>query len=98
MDHADILIDYIKSRGIQMSTDDYTQFLSVRAGFFVGVIRAWITNGKKETPEQVSETISRQHDNVVNSKLLTSAHHASHHIDALHLRHPERKRGAPFSD
>lgn len=70
VDHADILIDYIKNRGVHMSTDDYTYFISVRAGFFVGLIRAWIYNGKKETPEQVSEIVSRQHDDVVNAKLM----------------------------
>lgn len=46
VDNADILMDYVRERGVQMSTDDYTYFISVRAGFFVGVIRAWITGGK----------------------------------------------------
>lgn len=70
VDNADILMDYVRARGVQMSTDDYTYFISVRAGFFVGVIRAWIVGGKKETPEQVSEIVRRQHDDVVNAKLM----------------------------
>ena len=70
VDNANILIDYLKMRGVSMSTDDFTYFISVRAGFFVGIIRAWIVNGKKETPEQVSNIILRQHEDVINARLI----------------------------
>jgi hypothetical protein len=53
-----------------MSTDNYEYFISVRAGFFVGIIRAWIMTGKKQTPEELSGIIRRQHDDVVKSGLL----------------------------
>ena len=39
VDNADIIMDFLKKKGIVMDTEDYTYFISVRAGFFVGMIR-----------------------------------------------------------
>jgi AcrR family transcriptional regulator len=68
--NADILMDFLKEHGISMDTEDYTYFISVRAGFFVGMIRGWMENGRKQTPEELAQIISRQHDNVVQNGLL----------------------------
>lgn len=70
VDNAGILMDYLKERGLPMDTRDYTYFISVRAGFFTGIIRGWIKNGRKETPEELTEIIRRQHDDVMRSGLL----------------------------
>lgn len=68
--NADIVMNFLKEKGTDMDTKDYTYFISVRAGFFVGIIRGWMQNGCQESPEEVSEIIRRQHDDVVHSGLL----------------------------
>jgi AcrR family transcriptional regulator len=70
VNNAQIVVDFLKEKKIAMSTDNYEFFISVRAGFFVGIIRAWIATGKKQSPEELSAIIRRQHDDVVNSGLL----------------------------
>jgi AcrR family transcriptional regulator len=70
VDNADIIMDFLKKKGIVMDTEDYTYFISVRAGFFVGMIRGWMENGRKQTPDEITEIISRQHENVVQNGLL----------------------------
>ncbi|MGN0709747.1 MAG: TetR/AcrR family transcriptional regulator [Anaerovoracaceae bacterium] len=70
VNNAPILMDFLKEKNVPMSTDNYEYFISVRAGFFVGIIRAWIMTGKKQTPEELSGIIRRQHDDVVKSGLL----------------------------
>lgn len=70
VNNAGIIIDFLEAKQIPMSTDNYEFFISVRAGFFVGIIRAWIRTGRKQTPEELSKIIRSQHDDVVNSGLL----------------------------
>ncbi|MEE8886537.1 MAG: TetR/AcrR family transcriptional regulator [Eubacteriales bacterium] len=70
VNNAGIIMDYLKEHGIVMDTEDYTYFISVRAGFFVGIIRGWMENGRKQTPDEITQIISRQHDNVVQNGLL----------------------------
>jgi hypothetical protein len=70
INNADIIMDYLKTKGINMNTEDYTYFISVRAGFFLGMIRGWMKNGQKQTPEEIAQIISRQHDDVVANGLL----------------------------
>lgn len=70
VDNAEIILNFMKTHGISMSTDNYAFFISVRAGFFVGIIRAWIQTGKKQTPEELSEIVREQHDDVIKSGLL----------------------------
>lgn len=67
---ANILLEYLKKRGMMYDLDDFEYFISVRAGFFVGIICAWIKNGKKETPEEIVTIIAKQHDDVVNNELI----------------------------
>lgn len=68
--NAGIIMDFLKEKNISMSTDNYVYFISVRAGFLVGALRAWIVTGKKQSPEELSDIIRRQHDDVVKSGLL----------------------------
>lgn len=70
VNNAGIVLNFMKTHDISMSTDNYEFFISVRAGFFVGIIRAWIQTGKKQTPEELSEIVREQHDDVVRSGLL----------------------------
>lgn len=70
VNNAGILMTYIRERGIRMSTDNYEFFISVRAGFFVGIIRAWIETGKSKSPDEITEIVRQQHDDVVNSGVL----------------------------
>ena len=70
VNNAGIIMDFLKEKKIAMATDNYEFFISVRAGFFVGIIRAWIATGKKQSPEELSAIIRSQHDDVVNSGLL----------------------------
>jgi AcrR family transcriptional regulator len=62
--NAHIVVDYLKTRGIDMGTDDFEYFISVRAGFFIGIIRAWIKCGKTQSPEEVARIVAEQHDQV----------------------------------
>lgn len=70
VNNADIVMDFLKDKGFAMDTEDYTYFISVRAGFFVGIIRGWMENGRKQTPDEITRIISRQHDDVVQNGLL----------------------------
>jgi AcrR family transcriptional regulator len=70
MNHADIVMKYVKKIGIKMPANEYEYFISVRAGFFVGIICAWMRNGKNDSPEKVAEIISRQHDEIISAKLI----------------------------
>jgi AcrR family transcriptional regulator len=65
VDNASILLDYLHEHGIKMSTQDYGYFIAVRAGFFVGMMRAWMENGKHESAEEVANIVSEQHGEVV---------------------------------
>ena len=70
VNNADIIMEFLKERGIAMDTEDYTYFISIRAGFFVGMIRGWMENGRKQTPDEITQIISRQHEDVVQNGLL----------------------------
>lgn len=70
IDKAGILMDFLEKEGIHMDTTNYSYFISVRAGFFVGMIRGWMVNGKKQTPDEITAIVRRQHDDVVRSGLL----------------------------
>ncbi|MGI6205629.1 MAG: TetR/AcrR family transcriptional regulator [Anaerovoracaceae bacterium] len=70
VDKAGILMKFLEKEGIHMDTTDYSYFISVRAGFFVGMIRGWMVNGKKQTPDEITAIVRRQHDDVVKSGLL----------------------------
>lgn len=70
VNNAGIIIEFLRENHIPMSTDNYEFFISVRAGFFVGIIRGWIANGKKQTPKELSAIIRSQHDDVVKNGLL----------------------------
>lgn len=70
VNNADIVFDFLREHGIAVSTDNYEYFISVRAGFFVGIIRGWIQTGKKQTPEELSAIVRQQHDDVTRSGLL----------------------------
>lgn len=49
---------------------DYQYFIATRAGVFVGVFEVWLTNGKKETAEELSQIIERQFTAVNQSGLI----------------------------
>ena len=68
--NAHIIMDYLPTRGVHMDTDDFEYFISVRAGFFIGIIRAWVTCGKTQTPDEVAQIVARQHDQVKAAGLL----------------------------
>ena len=68
--NAHIIMDYLATRGVDMGTDDFEYFISVRAGFFIGIIRAWITCGETQSPEEVAHIVARQHDQVKAAGLL----------------------------
>jgi AcrR family transcriptional regulator len=70
VNNAHIIMDFLESRGIDMKTDDFEYFISVRAGFFIGIIRAWVACGKTQTPEEVARIVAEQHDQVKASELL----------------------------
>ncbi|MCH3967193.1 MAG: hypothetical protein PHR15_01715 [Atopobiaceae bacterium] len=70
VDNAGIVLDYLHGRGIKMSTRNYTYFISVRAGFFVGMMRAWMENGKHESAEEVARIVSEQHGEVMSAGVI----------------------------
>lgn len=70
VNNSDILLHFLQDQGIIMDTKEYTYFISVRAGFFTGIIRGWMENGRRQTADEIARIISRQHDDVVHSGLL----------------------------
>jgi hypothetical protein len=70
VNNADIIMGFLKEHGIVIDAEDYIYFISVRAGYFVGIIRGWMENGRKQTPDEITQIISRQHNNVIQNGLL----------------------------
>ena len=70
MNNTDIPIKYLETQGIHIDTHEHIYFNSLRAGMFMGIINAWITNGKRETPEEVTDIIYRQFSDIRDANLM----------------------------
>jgi len=57
MSNAPIVMDYIKER-IDFPNVQYNYFFATRVGIFIGVFQTWITGGKKETGDELTQIIS----------------------------------------
>lgn len=60
VNNATIVLDYLHEHDIPMDADDYVYFISLKAGVFVGIMKAWITTGKRESAEEVADIVCRQ--------------------------------------
>lgn len=70
IENAAILMDYYAQQGIPVQEVQYNYFLSIRAGYLIGIIRAWIVSGKKQTAEEVAAIVKRQHQIVLDSGMI----------------------------
>lgn len=74
--NADILLDFYEKKGLYKkgpeadgaAEQDY--FLSIRAGYLIGIIRAWIRQGKRQSPEEVTAIVRKYHEQVVESRVI----------------------------
>lgn len=51
---SDVVVNALREYGRAMGEAEATYFLSVRAGWFIGIMDAWLRCGKRQTPEQVA--------------------------------------------
>lgn len=65
-----IITDFFTQKNISVTKEDYTVFISVRAGFFYGLIHAWIDGGKKQTPRELTDIVMKQFYDVKSAGLL----------------------------
>lgn len=58
-------------RRLNVPDSQYEYFLSIRIGVFIGVMKTWLHNGKKETAQQLSDMLGQQlHSVVLNGMIL----------------------------
>ena len=57
--NADIVMNYIGDK-INISALNYEYFISTRVGIFIGMFQTWITNGKKETKDELISILNQQ--------------------------------------
>ena len=70
VNNSPVITDYLELRGVHMDLENFDYFISVRAGFFVGIIRAWINAGKTQSAEEVSEIVQEQFRQAAGAKLI----------------------------
>ena len=54
--YGPILISYMEKRGLHLQDADSRYVIAIRAGYFLGIMAAWMEGEKKETPEEATAT------------------------------------------
>lgn len=69
LNNAPILLDYFQSLGIyqEESLTEYTYFISIRVGFLIGILNGWFRAGQKQTAEEVTSIVMKQHQEIIKS-------------------------------
>jgi hypothetical protein len=70
IDNAGILLDYYESKGLYKKNSDYEYFISIRAGYLLGILRGWIMSGKKDSPEKVTSIVDKMTHDVSQSNVI----------------------------
>jgi AcrR family transcriptional regulator len=65
-----LLVQYLAGQGLALSLRELTYFMHTRAGYFTGMMIAWIQNGKKESPEELTAIVQKQYHMVVSAGML----------------------------
>jgi AcrR family transcriptional regulator len=68
--NAGILLDYYESKGLYKKNSDYEYFISIRAGYLLGILRGWIMSGKKDSPEKVTSIVDKMTHDVSQSNVI----------------------------
>jgi hypothetical protein len=68
--NAGILLDFYESKGLYKKNSDYEYFISIRAGYLLGILRGWIMSGKKDSPEKVTSIVDKMTHEVSQSNVI----------------------------
>lgn len=68
--NASILLEYYESKGLYKKNSDYEYFISIRAGYLLGILRGWIMSGKKDSPEKVTSIVDKMTHDVSQSNVI----------------------------
>ena len=69
MANAPIVMDYIRER-IDFPEVHYDYFIASRVGIFIGIFQTWISSGKKETGDELTQIISNEYMINTNNKFI----------------------------
>lgn len=65
-----MMLENYRSRGMKLEGIRNDYFVSIRTGYLLGIIAAWIQGGKRETAEEACAIVKAQHELVVKSSLI----------------------------
>lgn len=63
----------MKKRGLHLQDADSRYVISVRAGYFLGIMAAWMEGGRKETPEEATAYVVRQRPDTFHARMIFQA-------------------------
>ncbi len=68
--YGPILVAYMKRRGLNLQDADSRNVIAIRAGYFLGIMAAWMEGVKKETPEEATAYVVRQHPDTFHARMV----------------------------
>lgn len=71
--YGPILISYMENRGLHLQDADSRYVIAIRAGYFLGIMAAWMEGVKKETPEEATAYVVRQRLDTFHARMIFQA-------------------------
>ena len=71
--YGPILVAYMKRRGLNLQDADSRYVIAIRAGYFLGIMAAWMEGVKKETPEEATAYVVRQRLDTFHARMIFQA-------------------------
>lgn len=71
--YGPILISYMENRGLHLQDADSRNVIAIRAGYFLGIMAAWMEGVKKETPEEATAYVVRQRLDTFHARMISQA-------------------------
>lgn len=71
--YGPILISYMENRGLHLQDADSRYVIAIRAGYFLGIMAAWMEGVKKETPEEATAYVVRQRLDTFHARMVFQA-------------------------